>query len=215
MWDTRKIRICDTVTWLPTQVKMPLSSSTDRILAGISDITEALLNPSPASLISPLADSQVALLKDVMVVLQGACSKDKAIATTETSEPSLLLAQPPPGAPPRVVTDATPQQTNAEPPRVVTNDAPMTTSTTMPTSAPASLYAKATTGRLVNHIALFGLHTSRRRARLRSCAAPVAAFTLSAPFYLSLVLSRRLSLNFCKTIGVEHGCLSKSTVCSS
>jgi hypothetical protein len=59
--ETRAIRVCDTtLSWLPTKVTMPLSSSNDLILAGVQDILEALRNPSPRSPLDPLTDSHVA-----------------------------------------------------------------------------------------------------------------------------------------------------------
>ena len=57
MWDTRAVRICDTLVWFPTKVRMPLASSTDLILAGIQDIVHALKNPSANSPLPPLTDS--------------------------------------------------------------------------------------------------------------------------------------------------------------
>ena len=47
LWETRAIRICDTLAWFPTKVTMPIASSNDLILTGIGNITQALCNPPP------------------------------------------------------------------------------------------------------------------------------------------------------------------------
>jgi hypothetical protein len=53
IWETRATRICDTLTWFPTHVPMPASSSTDIIMASLRDIIKALQNPSPRTPIAP------------------------------------------------------------------------------------------------------------------------------------------------------------------
>jgi len=47
--ETTSERIADTVVWFPTKVSMPNSSSTDAAIAAARDLTNALLQPSPAS----------------------------------------------------------------------------------------------------------------------------------------------------------------------
>jgi len=49
--DTRSQRVCDTVTWSPTKLKMPIASSTDMILAASKDILQGLLQLVITSLI--------------------------------------------------------------------------------------------------------------------------------------------------------------------
>lgn len=53
--DTCSLRTCDSLSWLPTEVTVPLGSSNDLILAGIQDMLAALRNPpTPGSPLNPL-----------------------------------------------------------------------------------------------------------------------------------------------------------------
>ena len=58
LWETRATRICDTVSWFPEKLPMPLASSDDRIAASLADIAEALRNPSVGSPFHALSDNQ-------------------------------------------------------------------------------------------------------------------------------------------------------------
>jgi hypothetical protein len=49
IWETQAACICNTISWFPTKVTMPLALSNDLILAGIQDILAALANPSANS----------------------------------------------------------------------------------------------------------------------------------------------------------------------
>jgi hypothetical protein len=60
---------CDTLSWFPTKVTMPLASSTDLIVAGIHNIVAALNNPSPGSALAPLSDSHVTVLHQLTTIL--------------------------------------------------------------------------------------------------------------------------------------------------
>jgi len=71
IWETRAERICDTISWFPTKVTMPLASSNDLILAGIQDILHAFTHPSPGSPLAPLTDSHVDSLRQLTTVLTG------------------------------------------------------------------------------------------------------------------------------------------------
>lgn len=53
LWITRATRVCNTLSWIPSNVTMPLALLTDFILAGIHDIVQALQNPSPGSSLAP------------------------------------------------------------------------------------------------------------------------------------------------------------------
>ena len=67
---TQAERITDTLTWFPSKVLMSTASSSDAAIAAANDLTHALLNPSPASALSPLSDSQrhaLLQLKDIFV----------------------------------------------------------------------------------------------------------------------------------------------------
>ena len=73
MWDTRAVRICDTLVWFPTNVRMPLASSNDLIIAGIQDIVHALQNPSANSPLPPLTDSHHNALVQLTELLAHVC----------------------------------------------------------------------------------------------------------------------------------------------
>jgi len=61
---TQAQQICNSLTWLPTQLTMPTASSTDHIIAGLADITKAaLLNLSTSSPLVPVTLSQADMLK--------------------------------------------------------------------------------------------------------------------------------------------------------
>ena len=75
IWETQAARICDTISWFPTKVTMPLASSNDLILAGIKDILAALANPSANSPLAPLTDSHVEALRTITTLLTGLASK--------------------------------------------------------------------------------------------------------------------------------------------
>jgi hypothetical protein len=47
IWETQMERVCDTLTWFPTKVKLPTVTNSDLILTGIQDIINALTNPLP------------------------------------------------------------------------------------------------------------------------------------------------------------------------
>jgi hypothetical protein len=87
MWDTRATCICDTLTWYPTQVSMPPSSTTDTIVECLRDIVEALQNPSPASALAPQTNTQSKALTNIVTLL------------TNIVEPTLPLP-PPKSTPP-------------------------------------------------------------------------------------------------------------------
>ncbi len=67
--DTRAERICDTLTWYPTKVRMPASSSNDIIIACLKDIAQALQHPAPASALAPRTDTQSKALLDLITLL--------------------------------------------------------------------------------------------------------------------------------------------------
>jgi len=64
-------KICNTLTWLPTKCPMPMASSINLILAGITHITMALCHPSVNSPLAPLTSSQSNALQQLMVILHG------------------------------------------------------------------------------------------------------------------------------------------------
>ena len=105
LWDTRASRICDTLTWFPTKVTMPLASSNDLILAGIHDIVQALRNPSPKSPLAPLTDSHHDALSQLTTILTSIVEPpnqavraeicDTQSATPSATDTPLRVATPP------------------------------------------------------------------------------------------------------------------------
>jgi len=78
IWDTRRTRITDTLSWFPSKVTMPLASSTDLVLAGIQDIVQALTHPSANSPLAPRTDSEVQALQDLTTLLSHIAAPPKA-----------------------------------------------------------------------------------------------------------------------------------------
>jgi hypothetical protein len=107
MWDTRRERICDTVSWFPTKVTMPLASSTDLVLAGIQDIVHALTYPSHNSPLALRTDSQVQALLDLTTLLTNIVAPASPSAPPLRVEPAQTKPSdpivPPPSAPPQRV----------------------------------------------------------------------------------------------------------------
>jgi hypothetical protein len=100
LWDTRATRVCDTLTWFPTKVTMPLASSNDLILAGVHDIEHALQHPSPGSPLAPLTDSHHEALLQLTTILTSLARPsavlptvlDTAITPVPSPEPPLRVA---------------------------------------------------------------------------------------------------------------------------
>ena len=67
-WETRRERETDTLSWFPHQLTMPSPSALDRISASLHDLAAAITTPTPSSPLSPLVTSQVAALKDLIVL---------------------------------------------------------------------------------------------------------------------------------------------------
>jgi hypothetical protein len=62
--ETRSERISDTVEFFPEKVFMPIPSSTDLAIAAARDLTNALLNPTPATAVA-MKDSELEVLKQL------------------------------------------------------------------------------------------------------------------------------------------------------
>ena len=110
VWETRATRICDTISWFPTKITMPLASANDLILAGVTDIVQALSDPSPGTVLSALTDSHVTALRDLTALLSGIQSSGNNAPATPTPAPPLRVVTP---------KNATPQKSAAAPLRVV------------------------------------------------------------------------------------------------
>jgi hypothetical protein len=96
LWDTRAMRICDTLTWFPTKTTMPLASSKDLILAGMHDILHALQHPSPGSPLAPLTDSHHNVLVQLRSILTSVASPQLPPASARTSPTSSSIVSPVP-----------------------------------------------------------------------------------------------------------------------
>jgi hypothetical protein len=66
MFTMRAERASDTISWFPTKVNMPLTSSNDLILTALPDIAHALQHPSPMASLVPLNDNHVTALHKLM-----------------------------------------------------------------------------------------------------------------------------------------------------
>ena len=100
IWETRLERICDTISWFPTKVTMPLASSNDIILASLLDLTNAISNPSASSPLAPLADSHVAALQLLTKLLTGLATPAPALAPLASpTSPAPALRVPSPASP--------------------------------------------------------------------------------------------------------------------
>jgi hypothetical protein len=101
VWDTRAERICDTISWFPTKLAMPIASSTDLILAGIQDILHALRHPSPDSPLAPLGSNHVATLHLLAELVTGLAAPTNR---SDAAAPLRVAPKPGPDAPLRVAT---------------------------------------------------------------------------------------------------------------
>lgn len=61
-WETAAERVTDTVTFLPTKVAMPKTSSADATIAATRELIHALANPFPASPLSHIGNEELAAL---------------------------------------------------------------------------------------------------------------------------------------------------------
>jgi hypothetical protein len=67
VWDSRATCICNTITWFPTKIVMPLAYTADLVLAGITDIQQALLKSPPGFHLPPNHVSALKQLTEVLV----------------------------------------------------------------------------------------------------------------------------------------------------
>jgi hypothetical protein len=110
--ETRSLRICDTLSLLPTKVTMPLASSNDLILVGIQDILRALRNPTPSYRLDPLTGSHVDTLKILSELVTGLVPDPKPVLATKPAPvPHLRVATPSPlKVEPQLVPNTQPDQ---------------------------------------------------------------------------------------------------------
>ena len=144
IWASRATRICDTLTWLPTKLPMPVASSADRILAGIAAILHALQHPSPASPMAPLTATHhdaVIRLTDLLtaVVTPTPTAIDSSVIASSVPITSVLhRSEPIPANPlPTPPVGHTPHTTEDPPLRVVIPNSPDDASLRVPSVSPA------------------------------------------------------------------------------
>jgi hypothetical protein len=106
IWETRAIRICDTVKWFPSKVNMPKSSTEDLILTSLQDIAAALQKPAPRSPLSPTTPSHKHALDQLVEVLTN-------VVRDATLADSLRVAKPEDTSP-RVPSATTPPATQQQ-----------------------------------------------------------------------------------------------------
>jgi hypothetical protein len=88
--ETTSERISDTLTWFPSQVKMPSTSSRDTIVAAAHDLAHALAHPSPASPLSPLLVHEreaLSQLSDIFSKAANPVDSSLPVAPTATLSP--------------------------------------------------------------------------------------------------------------------------------
>jgi len=189
VWETRALRICDTISWFPTKVTMPLASSTDLILAGIQDILHALQNPSPGSALAPLTDSHTAALNQLASILTSIIITPACDPTGNTPPPLRVV--------PVVITD------KAQPLRVATiphlppdtptiEPAPLSTPTITPPVRKlhfAPLPSTTMVATFQNSTGIRGKH--RRQAQRKTKPRPLSASKTHHPNKTTLRQSQR------------------------
>jgi len=91
---TRSIRIADTLAWLPSKLIMPTASSAELAMAAAFDLTQALLNPSPASALSPLSDDQRHSLIQLATIFGNLAIPPAGQSINTTSQPRVEPIDP-------------------------------------------------------------------------------------------------------------------------
>jgi len=89
--ETRRERIVDTLSWLPSKLGMPIASGTDLIAAALNDIAEALKKPVPPGAAAMLTDSQAAKLKELTTIFAPSPPAPENPASPPESTPSLRV----------------------------------------------------------------------------------------------------------------------------
>jgi hypothetical protein len=188
MWDTRRERIADTLSWFPSKVTLPLATSNDLILAALADIIQALRNPTPHNSLLPLTTQHHNMLTTLATVLTGLTTKPQP---APANMPPALLRVPPGEPPLRVPTTGTtplrinfePQEQPAAPPQPTTgptlipaDDTPLDSSP--PPTAPLPLPPPTTP---VTYDNSTGTKGRRKRRQTRQAARPKAVQAPTAP----------------------------------
>jgi hypothetical protein len=145
IWETRAVRICDTLTWFPTNVPTPASSSTNTIMASLRDIVTALQNPSPRTPLAPRTDTQTQALLDIVNLLTNLTPQPSAsvpdtplrVGTPSTNTPNAPPLRVEPLGPPEPDSTPAPANTPEPPPTPTPNPSPAPPPDPTPESPPA------------------------------------------------------------------------------
>jgi hypothetical protein len=86
VWETQAERITDTISWFPTQVKLPTATSEERIAASLQDVVTELQQPRPPFSTINLNESQSATLINVTNILSKIIQND----TTNENEDDII-----------------------------------------------------------------------------------------------------------------------------
>ena len=183
IWETRAKRICDTITWFPTKVTMPHSSSTDLILASLQDIAKALKNPAARSPLAPRSDSQTTALQTLIDVLTNQLQPEPELPAA-APVPSLrvpvapITASPVPPLRVPIPTDGPP----APLAHTIEPDDDQPDATVRPAPAPDAIDAIMIDERLEDEFEhQHGHPTALRNPIPNACAGPPAAIELTTP----------------------------------
>jgi Reverse transcriptase (RNA-dependent DNA polymerase) len=85
MWDTRAVRICDTITWMPTRVPMPTPSSHDVISEHLREIVNLLQKPLSHVHLQPLSETHLHAIETLASIFPA--EPTKPVETPEKDAP--------------------------------------------------------------------------------------------------------------------------------
>jgi Reverse transcriptase (RNA-dependent DNA polymerase) len=93
MWDTRAVRICDTLTWMPTRLSMPTPSSHTVISEHLREIIRLLKQPASHLNLHPLPESHLHAIETLASIFPA--KPTEPVYTPEKDDTSTM----PPSAP--------------------------------------------------------------------------------------------------------------------
>jgi Reverse transcriptase (RNA-dependent DNA polymerase) len=184
MWETKRERVCDTLSWHPSKISVPTVQPVDEIRAALHDIMRAIVKPPTTSPQLEFTPTELAALRNLDTILHGGTE------TTTEPEPaaSLRVALPTATAtaatPLRVATlvetvveQATDRETPPAPPAPPASLAPPAART--PATAPATANARPD----ITYAEATGAAARRsRRARKPSAKAQALAAVLNRAY---------------------------------
>jgi hypothetical protein len=87
MWDTRRERIADRLSWFPTKITLHLATSDYLILAGIAEIIQALCRPTQPNSLLPHTPQHLGALEQLTTILSRLASKPQTPSTPTAAAP--------------------------------------------------------------------------------------------------------------------------------